>query len=201
MSIGIAAFVNVGLPAFGGGTKYIPTNGLTPGLSPPPPPPGTAADVCLDAVRTRLVSLTASTEHARACEGGNAVADAALRQKFTVGPAGIIDTQWTLPAADVPTGGIGSWTIKAGFADSADLTVPAANVFTLTVTQAGIANVTDAIFSYTGLNTATLVDSNNIAGNFSFNDVWAWTVWRTDAGQTEVLSSGRMIGLSCVKLP
>lgn len=148
-------------------------------------------DICLAATRTGVVELVASTNHARQCEGGDGVACAALTQSFYAPPGGVQLINFTLPAAEVPAGGIGGWTITVGFAPTA--TGEAVHTENATITVAGSPNVTDAEFTIT-------LDSDDLTG-FTFGSAWFWTAWRTNTGQEEVLAGCNLIGLSVVTLP
>lgn len=153
-------------------------------------PPSDTSDVCLTATRTGIVNLSASTEHARECEGGDGVACSALTQTFGAPPGGTQLITFTLPAADVPTGGIGAWTIAVGF--SASQNVVASHTESATVTVVGSANVTDAEFTIT-------LDSADLTG-FTFGSIWFWSAWRTNTGEEEVLSGSTLIGMDVVPL-
>ncbi len=146
----------------------------------------------LDATRTGVVALSASTEHARQCDGGSAVANAALMQRVSVGPGAVQLWTFTLPADDVPAGGSGiaAWTISVKFADVQSGTPDYSVAATITVN--GSQGVTAAEWTIT-------LDTDNLTG-FGSGDTWFWTCWRTNAGQEEVLARGTLFGLQVVQL-
>jgi hypothetical protein len=156
------------------------------------PPPLDISDVCLEAFRTGIVSLTASTDHGRQCEGVG-MSCTALNQVVQIPPGGTQTWTFTLPAAQVPTGatGIQDWEIQVGFrrTNNGEATL----VELATVTVDGLKDVTDAEFEIT-------LDADDLTG-FTFGSFWYWNAWRTDSGEEEVLAGARLMGMNVVTIP
>lgn len=162
-----------------------------------PAPSVFPVNVCFGLTRTYYVNFALSTWHSRECGGGSMIADATLRQSFsiapTVGGVSVLQLwQGTLPAAIVPPGGIGPpWVIKIGFSPTQDSAAVA--TYTATVVSPGQAGTTDATITFT-------LNSSDLTG-FTFASKWYGSVWRTDTGHRELLASFTLDCLDCVTVP
>jgi hypothetical protein len=166
--------------------------------SPPPPPPPPVDISATNCLIGRLVMtrfLVGSLPHARECEG-DAVALSAIRQ--SVNEPKYEKPRWsvTIPAAELPVGGLVGWTlpvanIARGLGDVPILTVPG------TVSVNGDPGTpTDAVLTF---DWDTLDPAFSVIPETGYEDDYRYSVFVTDgSGKQHLVAQGILSALPVV---